>query len=99
MSGKAMRDRSREIHTDVSQAPQRALPVHERRPADVEMARVLNTKPVSMASDPSSGAITSWQHDPLHDAVGAMAAHVIMAFPAAPARFERRDGKAYVTGT
>jgi AraC family transcriptional regulator len=63
------------------------------------MARVLKTKPVSMASDPTSGAITFWKHDPLHDVVGAMADHVIMAFPEAPARFERRSGKEFVTGT
>ena len=33
------------------------------RPADVEMARVLKTAPVSMASDPSSGAIAHWKHE------------------------------------
>ena len=35
-----------------------------RRPADVEMARVLKTAPVRMASDPSSGAIAHWKHEP-----------------------------------
>jgi AraC family transcriptional regulator len=99
MSKPMLRDLSRRHQPDTSEAQQRDLPIGECDPADVEMARVLKTRPVSMASDPSSGAITYWQHDPLHDVVKAMADHVIMAFPAAPARFERRDGKAYVTGT
>jgi AraC family transcriptional regulator len=74
------------------------LPIGERPHADAEMTRVLKTKPVSMASDPSSGAITFWRHDPLHDVVRPMADHVIMTFPAEPVRFERRDGKAFVNG-
>ena len=32
-------------------------PTADRRPADVEMARVLRTAPVRMASDPARGAI------------------------------------------
>ena len=72
--------------------------IAERRSADAEMARVLKTKPVSMAADPSSGSITFWRHDPLHDVVRPMADHVIMAFPAEPVRFERRDGKTIVNG-
>jgi hypothetical protein len=76
----------------VSLTPQRDLTITERDPADAE-TRVLKTRPVSMASDPSSGAITFWRHDPLHDVVRPMADHVIMAFPAEPVRFERRDGK------
>ena len=59
---------------------------------------MLKTTPLRMASDPSSGAITFWKHDPLHDVVKPMADHVIMAFPAEPVRFERRDGKAFVNG-
>ena len=51
-----------------------------------------------MASDSSSGAITFWRHDPLHDVVRPMADHVIMAFPAEPVQFERRDGKTFVNG-
>nr|WP_246738743.1 AraC family transcriptional regulator [Bradyrhizobium sp. CCBAU 051011] len=62
------------------------------------MTRVLKTKPVRMASDPSSGAITFWKHDPLHDVVAPMADHVIMSFPAGPVRFERRNGKEFVNG-
>src|SRR5262249_11803027 len=64
----------------------------------MEMARVLKTKPVGMASDPTSGSITLWRHDPLHDVVQPMADHVIMAFPAEPVRVERRDGKITVSG-
>jgi hypothetical protein len=33
-----------------------------RRPADLEMARVLKTTPLRMASDPSNGAIACWHH-------------------------------------
>ncbi|MFK4727340.1 AraC family transcriptional regulator [Bradyrhizobium niftali] len=70
----------------------------ERPHADAEMTRVLKTAPLRMASDPSNGVITFWRHDPLHDVVKPMIDHVIMAFPAEPVRFERRDGKAFVTG-
>jgi AraC family transcriptional regulator len=82
----------------ISETPPRDLTIAERGPADAEMTRVLKTRPVSMASDPSSGAITFWRHDPLHDVVRPMADHVIMAFPAEPVRFERRDGKTFVNG-
>jgi len=84
---------------DISTTREHDAPTGQPRAADVEMSRVLKTRPVNMASDPSSGAITFWRHDPLHDVVGAMADHVIMAFPEAPARFERRSGKEFVTGT
>jgi len=65
---------------------------------DAEMERVLKTKPVSMASDPTSGSITFWRHDPCNDVVRPMADHVIMAFPAEPVHFERRDGSAFAKG-
>ena len=84
---------------DISTTREHDAATGQPRAADVEMSRVLKTRPVNMASDPSSGAITFWRHDPLHDVVGAMADHVIMAFPEAPARFERRSGKEFVTGT
>ncbi|VIO69004.1 helix-turn-helix transcriptional regulator [Bradyrhizobium ivorense] len=74
------------------------LPTGERPHADAEMARVLKTAPLHMASDPTSGMITFWRHDPLHDVVRPMADHVIMTFPAEPVRFERRDGRAFVNG-
>ena len=94
-----LRDTSQPNPADISVTPQHDAPTSQRRAADAEMSRVLKTRPVNMASDPSSGAITFWKHDPLHDIVGAMADHVIMAFPEAPARFERRSGKEFVTGT
>ena len=71
----------------------------ERRPASVEMARVLRTAPLRIASDPSSGSIAYWKHDALHDVVEPMADHVIMTFPAGSQRFERRTGKSVAIGT
>ena len=91
----------RDVSDNLAAAPEAysdEVPVAERRPADLEMARVLKTAPLRMASDPSSGSITFWRHDPLHDVVAPMADHVIMAFPAGPVRFERRDGKTVVNG-
>lgn len=75
------------------------LPTVERRAADAEMTRVLNTKPLRMASDPSTGAIAHWKHGALHDVVEPMADHVIMAYPAGAQRLERRSGKSVATGT
>ena len=83
---------------DIPEAHPRDLPVGERPRAEVEMARVLKTRPVRKASDPSNGAITVWKHDPLHDVVAPMADHVIMTFPAGPVRFERRNGREFVNG-
>src|SRR5215510_5571949 len=83
---------------DTSQAQQRDLPSGQRPHADEEMTRVLKTAPLRMAADPFNGVITFWRHDPLHDVVKPMVDHVIMAFPAEPVRFERRDGKAFVNG-
>jgi AraC family transcriptional regulator len=71
----------------------------EPRPADVEMARVLKTAPVSMATDPSSGAIAHWKHGALHDVVEPMADHVIMTYPTGVQRLERRNGKSVAIGT
>jgi AraC family transcriptional regulator len=85
-----------EPHTFEALQPE--VPITERRPADMEMARVLKSKPVRMASDPSSGAITFWKHDPLHDVVASMADHVVMTFPAGSVRFERRSGREFVNG-
>jgi len=97
MSKPLLRDIS-QSQPDTSQARQRDLPIGERPHADEEMTRVLKTAPLRMASDPSSGVITFWKHDPLHDVVAPMADHVIMAFPAGPVRFERRNGKEFVNG-
>jgi AraC family transcriptional regulator len=71
----------------------------ERRAADVEMARVLKTAPVRMASDPSSGAIAHWKHGALHDVVEPMTDHVIMTYPTGLQRLERRTGKSVAIGT
>ena len=67
--------------------------------ADAEMTRVLKTAPLRSASDPSNGLIAYWRHEPVHDVVGPMADHVLMAFPSGSLRFERRSGKSVVTGT
>src|SRR5215472_4011713 len=74
-------------------------PVAERRPADAEMARVLKTAPLQMASDPSNGAIAHWKHGALHDVVEPMADHVIMTYPTGVQRLERRNGKSVAIGT
>lgn len=73
--------------------------VTERRRADVEMARVLKTAPLQMASDPSSGAIAHWKHGALHDVVEPMTDHVIMTYPTGVQRLERRSGKSVAIGT
>jgi AraC family transcriptional regulator len=75
------------------------LPSTARRPADAEMSRVLKTKPVRMASDPSSGTIAHWKHEALHDVVEPMTDHVIMTYPTGPQRLERRSGKSVAIGT
>jgi AraC family transcriptional regulator len=98
MSTQNLRVLSQEQQPDTSRAQQRDLPIGERPHADVEMSRVLKTKPVCMESDPSCGAITFWKHDPLHDVVRPMADHVLMTFPAGSVRFERRNGKEFVNG-
>ena len=84
---------------DTSEARQSDLPAADRRPADAEMARVLKTVPVRMASDPSGGAIAHWQHGALHDVVEPMADHVVMTYPSGVQRLERRDGKSVAIGT
>jgi AraC family transcriptional regulator len=82
-----------------SPAHQSELPARDRRPADVEMARVLGTAPLRMASDPSSGAIAYWRHGALHDVVEPMADHVVMTYPSGVQRLERRDGKSVAIGS
>ncbi len=74
-------------------------PVADLRPADVEMARVLKTVPLRMASDPSNGAIAHWKHGALHDVVEPMTDHVIMTYPTGVQRLERRTGKSVAIGT
>ena len=75
------------------------MPVVDRRPADVEMARVLRTAPLRMASDPSSGAIAHWKHGALHDVVEPMADHVVMTYAGSMQRLERRSGRSVAIGT
>jgi AraC family transcriptional regulator len=75
------------------------LPAGDRRPADVEMARVLKTAPLQIASDPSNGAIAHWKHGALHDVVEPMTDHVIMTYPTGVQRLERRTGKSVAIGT
>jgi AraC family transcriptional regulator len=71
----------------------------ERPAADAEMARVLKTKPLRMASDSQSGAIAYWKHEPVHDIVEPMADHVIMTYPAGSQALERRTGKSAAIAT
>jgi len=73
--------------------------VAERRPADVEMARILRTAPLQMASDPFNGGIAHWKHGALHDVVQPMTDHVIMTYPTGVQRLERRAGKSVAIGT
>jgi AraC family transcriptional regulator len=52
-----------------------------------------------MASDPSSGTIAHWKHEPLHDVVEPMTDHVIMAYNGSMQRVERRSGRSLAIGT
>jgi AraC family transcriptional regulator len=90
----------RPIDTAIASAPSdNESTAADRRPATMEMTRVLNTTPVRIVTDTASGAIAHWRHDPLHDVVEPMADHVIMTFPAGSQRFERRTGKSVDNGT
>ena len=60
---------------------------------------MLETKPLRMASDPSSGTIAHWKHEPLHDVVEPMTDHVIMAYNGSMQRVERRSGRSVAIGT
>jgi AraC family transcriptional regulator len=80
-------------------AHQSDMSAADRRPADMEMARVLKTEPLRMASDASNGAIAHWKHGALHDVVEPMADHVIMTYPTGVQRLERRTGKSVAIGT
>jgi AraC family transcriptional regulator len=80
-------------------AHQSDLPITDQRPAGVEMARVLKTAPLRMASDSSNGAIAHWKHGPLHDVVEPMTDHVVMAYNGSMQRMERRSGRSVAVGT
>jgi AraC family transcriptional regulator len=98
MSKPILRDPLEDLRVAPS-ARQSNMPLADRRPADVEMARVLKTAPLRMASDPSNGAIAHWKHGALHDVVEPMADHVVMTYPAGAQRLERRTGKSVAIGT
>ncbi len=72
-------------------------PMADRRSADVEMARVLKTAPLRMASDPG-GTIAHWKHGALHDVVEPMTDHVIMTYIGTMQRLERRSGRSVAIG-
>jgi AraC family transcriptional regulator len=93
------RDLSHQNQPEAPEPHQRDLPDAERRSADAEMARVLHTQPIRMASDPSSGTIAHWKHEPLHDVVEPMTDHVIMAYNGSMQRVERRSGRSVAIGT
>jgi len=97
MNKPMLRDRSEALLVS-PRARQGDLPVADRRPADVEMARVLKTTPLRMASDPPSGAIAYWEHGALHDVIEPMAEHVVMTYPTGSQRLERRTGKSVAIG-
>jgi AraC family transcriptional regulator len=84
----------------VASEPHRShLPSTDRRPSDVEMARVLGTAPLRMASSPSSGTIAHWKHGALHDVVEPMTDHVVMTYAGSMQRLERRSGRSVAIGT
>ena len=72
----------------------------KRRPADVEMARVLKTRPLNIAPglDSSSGGIAHWRHGALHDVVQPMTDHVVMTYIDTLQPLERRTGRSTATG-
>ena len=69
------------------------------RPADIEMARVLKTEPLRIASDPTGGTIAHWKHGALHDVVEPMMDHVVMTYTGPMQRLERRAGRSIAIGT
>lgn len=73
----------------------------ELRPADREMARVLNTPPLQIAGgiDPSQALIAHWQHGALHDVVEPMSDHVVMTYIDTMQRLARRSGRSFASGT
>lgn len=83
----------------MSRARESKLPNARARPADVEMARVLGTTPLRMTLDHSGAGIAHWKHDPLHDVVGPMTHHVIMAYTGSVQRMQRRSQRSTAIGT
>ena len=99
MSSPNLGDHTQEIQLRTSEADRRSLPAVDLRPANVEMARVLKTAPLRMASDLPNGAIAHWKHGALHDVVRPMTDHVVMTYPTGIQRLERRTGKSVAIGT
>ena len=99
MSKPILRDPSQEDLPAASEARQGRLPIAEPRPADVEMARVLKTAPIRMASDPSGGGIAHWKHGALHDVVEPMADHVIMTYNRRCSDWSGATGRSVAIGT
>ncbi|NEV00642.1 helix-turn-helix transcriptional regulator [Bradyrhizobium uaiense] len=98
MSKPILRDSSGDQRV-ATEAPTSNVSTVARRPADVEMARVLGTTAFRMALDPSGAGIAHWKHEPLHDVVEPMSHHVIMAYNGAMQRMERRTGRSVSIGT
>ena len=84
--------------TDISRQGDNTPATGLRRPVN-EMARVLKTTPVHIASDLSGGAIAQWSHDAFHEVVQPMTDHVIMTYVGTVQRLERRNGKSIISGT
>ncbi|WP_363507561.1 helix-turn-helix transcriptional regulator [Burkholderia sp. LMU1-1-1.1] len=87
------------ISRDYFEARESDLPIADARPADKEMARVLGTTPLRMTLDQSGAGIAHWKHDPLHDVVGPMIHHVVMAYNGTVQRMQRRSGRSTAIGT
>ncbi|MGY0569802.1 AraC family transcriptional regulator [Bradyrhizobium sp. RDM12] len=98
MNNPIFRDASQPKSQAASEARQTKGSIAEGRP-DAEMARVLGTTAFQMALDPSGAGIAHWKHDPLHDVVGPMTHHVIMAYNGSVQRMERRSGRSVAIGT
>jgi AraC family transcriptional regulator len=99
MNKPILRDASPEEPRAASEARQGNSRIADGRPADAEMARVLGTTPFHMALDSSGSGIAHWKHEPLHDVVGPMTHHVIMAYNGVMQRMERRSGRSVAIGT
>jgi AraC family transcriptional regulator len=82
-------------------APESSKKPKELRPADLEMARVLNTPPLQIAGgiDPSQALIARWHHGALHDVVEPMSDHVVMTYIGTMQRLARRSGRSFASGT
>jgi AraC family transcriptional regulator len=99
MTQPILRNSSQKHPSAATELHQSDLSTVDRRPAEMEMERVLGTTPFRMALDSSGAGITHWKHDPLHDVVAPMTHHVIMAYNGSVQRMERRSGGSVAIGT